>query len=96
MTKHSRRQLDLFQRSVTPLPERDRTHGLVVLPPQPCRCGCELAVIGEGKGPHIASLFCVECGVHRGWVSHAVHKFITEIIDRIRSAVRADSTSAWR
>jgi hypothetical protein len=75
-------QLDLFRQPVTPLPPRDRTHGLVVRPPQPCRNGCDLAVFGEGKGPHAASLICAECGAHRGWVSHATHKFLTEIVNR--------------
>jgi hypothetical protein len=72
MTKHTR-QLDLFRQQQPPL---------VLQPPQPCRCGCELAVIGEGKGPHIASLHCAECATHHGWVSHATHKFLTETINR--------------
>ena len=76
------RKPDLFRPPVTPLPPRDRTYGLAVRPPQPCRCGCELAVIGKGKGPHIASLLCAECDTHRGWVSHATHKFLTEIVNR--------------
>jgi hypothetical protein len=81
MTKHTR-QLDLFRQQQPPLPQRDRPYGLVVRPSQPCRCGCELAVIGEGNGPHIASLHCAECDTHRGWVSHTAHKFLTEIVNR--------------
>jgi hypothetical protein len=73
-------QLDL---SHAPPPPRDRTHGLVVQPPWPCRgCGCELATIGEGKGPHAASLHCIGCKMHRGWLSHTTHKFLIEIINK--------------
>ena len=73
-------QLELFCQPATPLPPRDRTHGLLVQLPTACRCDCEFAVVGEGKAMHAASLCCVECGVHRGWLSHATYKFITEII----------------
>ena len=81
MTKHPR-QLDLFRQQPPPLPPRNRAQGLVVQPPQPCRCGCELAVIGEGKGPHVASLHCAECETHCGWIPRETHRFLTEIINR--------------
>ena len=81
MTKHTR-QLDLFRQQPPPLLQRDRPYGLVVRPPQPCRCGYELAVIGGGKGPHIASLHCAECETHCGWISRETHRFLTEIINR--------------
>jgi hypothetical protein len=83
MTKHTS-QPDLFQQPATPLPPRDRTHGLVVQLPESCRCGCGLAVIGEVKGPHIASLRCAnaECRAHRGWVSRQSHASITEIVTK--------------
>ena len=78
-----RSQPDLFRRPVVPLPPRDRTHGLLVRTPRPCRrCGAELVVIGPGKGPHAASLICAECETHRGWLSHESHRFITEIVDQ--------------
>ena len=59
-----------------------RSHGLLVQTPCACRCGAALAVIGPGKGPHAAALHCEECDVHRGWVSHATHKFLTEIVNQ--------------
>jgi hypothetical protein len=79
--KHAR-QLDLF-RQVVPLPPHDRSHGLSVQMPSACQCGAALAVIGAGAGPHAASLHCAECDVHRGWVSHATHRFLIEIINRL-------------
>lgn len=98
MTKHTR-QLDLFRQQPPPLRPRDRTYGLVVRPPQPCRCGCDLAVVGDGKGPHAAALRCTECDVHCGWLSHATHKFITEIVSRFGRpiepiAIRGDGAGA--
>lgn len=86
MTEHDR-QLDLFRHPVMPLPPRDRTHGLLVQSTA-CRCGCELAVIDEGKGPHVASLHCYKCDLHRGWVSHATHKFLTEIVTKFGRPVK--------
>jgi hypothetical protein len=81
MTKHAR-EPDLFHQPVVPLPPRDRTHGLLVRTPRPCRrCGAEIAVIGPGKAMHAASLICAECETHRGWLSHESHRFITEIVN---------------
>jgi hypothetical protein len=80
MTRHAR-QLDLF-RQVAPLPPHDRSHGLSVQMAMPCRCGATLAVIGPGKAPHAAALHCEGCDVHRGWVSHATHRFLIELINR--------------
>jgi hypothetical protein len=77
----NRSQLDLF-RQVVPLPPHDRSHGLLVQMPTPCRCCAALATIGEGRGPHAAAMLCVECDVHRGWVSHATHKFLIELINK--------------
>jgi hypothetical protein len=35
-----------------------------------CRsCGAESFLTGPGKGPHVASLTCVTCGRHGGWLS---------------------------
>jgi hypothetical protein len=80
MTKHTR-QLDLF-RQVVPLPPHDRSHGLSVQMPSVCCCGAVRAVVGPGKGPHAAELRCAKCDVHRGWVSHATHRFLIELINR--------------
>jgi hypothetical protein len=41
-----------------------------------------VAEIGPGKGPHLASLSCCACGSHRGWISHATHEFLTEIVNK--------------
>jgi hypothetical protein len=80
MIRHAR-QLDLF-RQVVPLPPHDRSHGLAMQMPSVCQCGTALAVIGPGKGPHAAALHCAECDVHRGWVPHATHRFLIELINR--------------
>jgi hypothetical protein len=71
-------QLDLVG---TPTPQPpDRLHGLLAQLPKPCRCGAELTIVGPGKGPHAASLHCAECQTHRGWISHATYKFLTETV----------------
>ena len=56
--------------------------GLVVDLQQPCKCGAYVAVIGCGKGPHLASLRCEACDEHRGWLSQQTHSFISETIKR--------------
>ena len=74
-------QGDLFV-DPDPLPA-DPLIGLKVrLPHDPCRCGTTAAEIGAGQGPHRASLRCLTCGNHRGWISHATHEFLTEIINK--------------
>jgi hypothetical protein len=45
-----------------------------------CVCGETDVVIGQGTGPHAASLHCASCGRHRGWLPKAVTKFLTEMI----------------
>jgi hypothetical protein len=67
-------QLDFFQ-------EPDALFGLQVRLPDTCRCGLMLALIEGGRGPHRAGLRCA-CGRHRGWVSVASYRFLTEIVDR--------------
>jgi hypothetical protein len=63
-------QLDLFE--VLSDPPRhadvpiDPLHGLSVQLSDSCQCGSCDVVIGEGKGPHRASLFCRRCDGHRG------------------------------
>ena len=81
MTKPAH-QPDLFRQPVEPLPPRDRTHGLLVRTPTPCRCGAELGGDRTGEAMHAASLVCAECGTHRGWLSHESHRFLTEIVDK--------------
>jgi hypothetical protein len=93
------KQLDLFHQPVVPLPPHDRSHDLLVQTPRACRCGAALAVIGPGKGPHAAALHCKECDVHRGWVSHATHQFLLELINKFGRptepiAIRGDGAGA--
>jgi hypothetical protein len=58
--------------------------GLNVISPRPCgSCGSQLASIGSSRGPHAASLTCLECSRHVGWLSGETHRFITEIIDHV-------------
>jgi hypothetical protein len=76
-----RRQLNLFAEP-SPAPT-DPLIGLAVrLPHDPCRCGTNVAEIGPGKGPHLASLSCRACGAHRGWISHTTHEFLTAIVNK--------------
>jgi hypothetical protein len=35
---------------------------------EPCRCGATLALIGEGAAMHAASVRCINCKRHRGWL----------------------------
>jgi hypothetical protein len=65
---------DLFHETLPPPP------GLAVRTPDSCKCGTNTATIGAGAGPHIASLHCVDCGAHRGWLSHEVCSFVNEAI----------------
>jgi hypothetical protein len=60
---------------------RDPVLDLTVKLPKPCRaCGWTMATIGKGKGPHIAALFCSDYSIFRGWLSHASHHFLSEIV----------------
>ena len=43
-------------------------------------CHDNIAVIGEGRGPHAAQLRCAECNRHRGWLSHATTNFLRETV----------------
>jgi hypothetical protein len=58
----------------------DPLHGLAVQLPDRCLCGSYDAVIGEGKGPHRASLFCNQCGKHHGWMANEAHVFVAEVV----------------
>jgi hypothetical protein len=72
-------ETDLFGHEVEPQ-AADPVIGLAVDLQQQCRCGAYIAVIGPGKGPHLASLHCQACEKHRGWVSRESHRFISETI----------------
>jgi hypothetical protein len=62
---------------------RDNNNGLVGLAikvHEPCpRCRGHDASIGNGRGPHKASIMCV-CGRHLGWMSIATFDFVAEIV----------------
>jgi hypothetical protein len=45
-------------------------------------CCRNLAIIGEGKGPHAGALHCADCGQHRGWLSKTTAAWIESIINR--------------
>ena len=45
----------------------------------PCvTCGGTVVVIGEGAGPHAASLRCAGCDRHRGWLPRTITNFLSE------------------
>jgi hypothetical protein len=44
---------------------------------QPCGvCGETAVMIGPGAGPHVASLRCICCDRHRGWLPKGAANFI--------------------
>jgi hypothetical protein len=45
-------------------------------------CCRNLAIIGEGKGPHAGALHCVDCGNHRGWLSKTTAAWIETVINK--------------
>jgi hypothetical protein len=45
-------------------------------------CCSNLARIHPGKGPHAGELFCLDCGVHRGWLSKVALDFLTQTAAR--------------
>jgi hypothetical protein len=45
-------------------------------------CGCNIATVHSGRGPHAAELRCYDCGTHRGWMSAEAHTFINQIAAR--------------
>jgi len=48
----------------------------------PCTCGGTVVVIGEGAGPHAASLRCEGCDRHRGWLPRTITSFFSETTRR--------------
>jgi hypothetical protein len=56
--------------------------GVAITMPTACRrCHGFSAVVGAGRGPHAASLWCA-CGRHAGWISHESFNFIAETVRR--------------
>jgi hypothetical protein len=46
---------------------------------RPCQCGCEEAIVAEGKGPHAALLHCAQCDRHRGWLPSLAAAMLVEV-----------------
>jgi len=47
----------------------------------PCvTCGETIVVIGEGAGPHAASLRCAGCDRHRGWLPGTIANFLSKSV----------------
>lgn len=70
-------QFDLFQAG----PAADSLIGLTVTLPDSCsKCGAGETLIGPGSGPHLASLRCAVCEIHRGWVGQRTHAFLAETV----------------
>lgn len=50
---------------------------------RPCRsCGGSHFIIGPGKGPHLASIKCIECNHHGGWLSRGAVTFLKMTISK--------------
>jgi hypothetical protein len=45
-------------------------------------CCDNVAIIGDGRGPHAAELRCTACGAHRGWLSKSTYEFLLETVQR--------------
>jgi hypothetical protein len=49
----------------------------------PCGvCGPMVVVIGQGAGPHVASLHCAGCERHRGRLPKPIAEFLLAMIDQ--------------
>ena len=70
---------DLFPET---MPAADPLCGLLVILPDACRCGHDVAQIGEPRGPHLAELRCAHCEQHRGWLPREAHTFLTEVVQK--------------
>ncbi len=56
--------------------------GLAVILSKLCgNCGSDIATIGSSTGPHYARLNCECCGGHRGWLSGATYRFLSDVIE---------------
>jgi hypothetical protein len=72
-------QLDMFggtTPSTSPL-------GVLIVEPDACRCGSNVAVVGSSGGPHFARRTCASCGAFRGWLSAGALAFVNDQIDHI-------------
>ena len=50
--------------------------------PAACRhCGCPVAIVGPGAGPHAASVRCRSCGRRVGWLSRAHCAYINRVLE---------------
>jgi hypothetical protein len=74
-------QFDLFAIPTDRAPDTNPLLDLKVVLPDFCpKCRSGMAIIGPGKGPHVASLTCAGCRHHRGWLSKQKADFIKQII----------------
>jgi len=79
MTMH---QPDLFAGDAAIVAD-DPVMGLDVELPDACpSCQGYVATVGPGVAPHKASLRCMTCGRHRGWMSLVAYTFISEIANK--------------
>jgi hypothetical protein len=76
--KRHRHQLDLFIAEAPAGP----LDGLAVRLPDRCRCGCDVAQIARGVGPHLAALECAHCRTFRGWLPRQAHSFLVEFTNK--------------
>lgn len=56
------------------------------LQPRECKyCGAfAYPAVGDGKGPHAASLNCAECGRHIGWMKRADFEFYEKLTEALQ------------
>jgi hypothetical protein len=73
--RQSSLQLDMFLNA-------DPLVGIEINLPRHCPCGHDMLHVGPGRGPHRASLQCVRCGRHCGWLSHKTANFLSAVIAR--------------
>jgi hypothetical protein len=71
-------QLDMFAGGTTP---STSPLGILVVEPDTCRCGSNVAVIGSSSGPHSARRVCAICGPFRGWLPATSLAFVNKQID---------------
>jgi hypothetical protein len=63
-----------------PAVSTDPVMGLQVELPDACpQCQGNVASVGQGVAPHRASLRCITCRRHRGWMSLVSYTFLSEI-----------------
>jgi len=47
-----------------------------------CKCGSDIAIIGQGSEPHAAELRCERCDSHRGWLSQRTANWISTVMSK--------------